>query len=523
MMRTITNAQLRACGLFPPLSANRASRHNAPMSLVGIDVGSSAVKAAAYREGGKLLAQATEDMPSRHPAPGTAEVDGDDVWAGVVRVVRQIAADERVRRDPPVALAVSASGREGFPARADGSPLGQCLRTADARRPATEVAVALERPAEQWISDCGHVPDHMDPTNRILWWSEQSPATMARARWFLGWHEQISLHLVGQPTIDPALASGFGIFDLATSSWSAERVSALGIDPRILPEVVGWATPLGRIRPKAAALLDLPTACTFVAGSWDGSCAAVGAGVVDEGSALVAAGTWESTVAPLLRPRLRQVAVRRLALTPQPSTPGRALWARSPNGTSVLDWALGVTGITIAELEQTLASAGPDPSPVLMVPHLSGAPGPWPLVGAATGSVLGLTLATSGADLVRAALEGIAIELTLAVGALRAGGCPIRTCTVAGGGARSPWWMQLKADLLGIPVQVAQVPEPGTLGAAMLAGVGAGIYGSVGEAAAQAGIARRFEPDGGRASRYEEKLTRHRYWARALLPAGRGR
>jgi sugar (pentulose or hexulose) kinase len=510
-------------GLIPPLSAGRAARHNAPVSLVGIDVGSSAVKAAAYRAGGGLLAQAAEDMRSRHPAPGAAEVGGDDVWAGVVRAVRRLAASERVRRDPPVALAVSASGREGFPALADGSPLGPCLRTADARRPATEVVAALERPAAQWIRDCGHVPDHMDPTNRILWWNEQSPATMAQARWFLGWHEQVSLHLIGYPTIDPALASGFGIFDLATNSWSAERVTALGIDPHILPEVARWATPLGRIRPKAAAELDLPPTCMFVTGSWDGSCAAVGAGVVDDGSVLVAAGTWESAVAPLSRPRLQQVAVRRLALTPQPSTPGRALWARSPNGTSVLDWALGVTGIRLAELEQALDSAGPDPSPALMVPHLSGAPGPWPQVDSTTGSVLGLTLATSGADLVRAALEGIAIELTLAVGALRAGGCPIRACTVAGGGARSPWWMQLKADLLGMPVHVARVREPGTLGAAMLAGVGAGVYGSVGEAAAQARIARRFEPDAGRASRYEGKLTKHRYWARALLPAGRER
>ncbi|HEX9518043.1 MAG TPA: FGGY family carbohydrate kinase, partial [Streptosporangiaceae bacterium] len=137
------------------------------MSLVGIDVGSSAVKAAAYRAGGGLLAQAAEDVPSRHPAPGAAEVGGDDVWAGVVRAVRRLTASERVRRDPPVALAVSASGREGFPALADGSPLGPCLRTADARRPATELAAALERPAAQWIRDCGHVPDHMDPTNRI--------------------------------------------------------------------------------------------------------------------------------------------------------------------------------------------------------------------------------------------------------------------------------------------------------------------------------------------------------------------
>jgi xylulokinase len=491
------------------------------VSLVGIDVGSSAVKAAAYHVDGGVLAQAADAVPSLHPVPGAAEVSGDDVWAAVIRVMRRLTASPRVRRDPPAALAVSASGREGFPARADGSALGPCLRTADARCPATDVATALERPAEQWIRDCGHVPDHMDPANRILWWAEQAPATMARARWFLGWHEQVSLHLVGQPTVDPALASGFGIFDLATSKWSADRVNRLGINPRLLPDVVGWATSLGRIRPKAAAELGLPATCTFVTGSWDGSCAAVGTGVVDEGSALVAAGTWESAVAPLRTPRPRQVAARRLALTPQPSAPGRALWARSPNGTSVLDWVLGVTGIPLRQLGPTLESAGANPSPVLMVPHLSGAPGPWPYVPGAAGALLGLTLATSRAELVQAALEGIAIELTLAIDALRAGGAAIRTCTVAGGGARSPWWMQLKADLLGLPVQVCGVAEPGTLGAALLAGVGAGMYESVNGAAALAGIARRFEPDERRASRYQHKLAEHRRWARAMLSSAR--
>jgi len=493
------------------------------VSLLGIDVGSSAVKAAAFRADGRVLAQAAEAVPSLHPAPGAAEVSGDDVWAALVRVVRRVAASDRVRHDPPAALAVSASGREGFPARADGSPLGPCLRTADARRPATEVAAALKRPEEQWIRDCGHVPDHMDPANRILWWTEQAPATMSRARWFLGWHEQVSLHLVGYPTIDPALAAGFGIFDLATNTWSAERVTALGINQRVLPEVVGWATPLGRIRPQAAAELGVPLTCAFVTGSWDGSCAAVGTGVVDQGGVLVAAGTWESAVSPLHRPRPRQVAARRLALTPQPSATGRALWARSPNGTSVLDWALGVTGMRLSRLGPALEAAGPDPSPVLMVPHLSGAPGPWPQVPGSTGAVLGLTLATSGEQIIQAALEGIAVELTLAIEALRAGGCTITACTVAGGGARSAWWMQLKADLLGLPVHVSAVAEPGTLGAALLAGVGAGTYGSLTDAAAHARIARRFEPDRRRASKYLDKLAEHRRIAKALLSAGKER
>src|SRR5215831_14712200 len=98
------------------------------MSLVGIDIGSSAVKAAAYDTGGALLAQATAAGPSLPPGPGRSEVDGDGGCEAVAAVVQQVAADGRARRDPPAALAVSASGREGFPARADGSALGPCLR-----------------------------------------------------------------------------------------------------------------------------------------------------------------------------------------------------------------------------------------------------------------------------------------------------------------------------------------------------------------------------------------------------------
>src|SRR5262249_2402597 len=237
---------------------------------------------------------------------------GAGVGRAVVAVVRRAPASPRATRAPPVALAVSASGREGFPARADGSALGPCLRTADARRPAAEAAVTLRRSSERWIRECGHVPDHMDPTNRILWWAEQAPRTMSRARWFLGWHELVSLRLAGRPVVARARGSGFLTFAPASKAGSPERIGALGLDPRVLPEVVPWATPLGPVRPRAAAEMGLPRRCTLVAGSWDGSCAAVGAGVVEEGGALLAAGTWGSVVAPRTRPRPRAVARARL-------------------------------------------------------------------------------------------------------------------------------------------------------------------------------------------------------------------
>lgn len=487
------------------------------MSFVGIDIGSSAVKAAAYRDDGSALAQAAEAVPSQHPSPGASEVDAERVWAAVQCVVRQVTAADAVHRDPPRAIAVSASGRESFPATADGTPLGQCLRTADDRQPATSISEMIVETPEQWIRDCGHLPDHMDPASRLIWWTEQEPGTMAQARWFLGWHEMASLRLTGRPTIDPALAAGFALFDLGTRQWSSERIAAAAVDPSVLPEVVPWATPLGKVRPEQADELGLPRDCQFVTGSWDGSCAAVGAGVVDAGTALVAAGTWESVVAPLARPKHARVARYRLALTPQPSTPGLGLWARSPNGTSVLDWALALTGMPLDQLEPALAGSGPDPAPVVLVPHLAGAPGPWRSVPGSTGAAFGLTLATSATDIIRATLEGIALELTFAITALRSAGCRIGACRVTGGGARSPWWLQLKADLLGLPVEVSGQEEPGTLGAALLAGLGAGAYGSLTEAASLAAVARVFEPDASRAERYQGRLALHRSLVPGLL------
>lgn len=480
------------------------------MSLIGVDIGSSTVKAVAYRDTGSVLARAHEPAPSLHPAPGLWEIDGDEVWRAATRVVRRLAASPRLRRDPPAGLAVSASGRESFPARADGSALGPCLRTADGRRPDPEAAAVVSQSRERWIRACGHVPDHMDPTNRLLWWRQTAPRTLQRARWFLGWHELASLKLAGRPVVDPALASGFLLYDLAGGGWSAERLDALELDRRLLPEVVPWGTPLGRIRPAAARELGLPPGCQFVVGSWDGACAAVGSAVVEEGDALVAVGTWESTVAPVARPRLDRAAASRLAVTPQPSTPGLGLWARSPNGTSVLDWALTLTRTRLRDLAAGLDAAGPEPSPVLVVPHLSGAPAPWPEARGSTGTAVGLTLATSPLELVKATMEGVACELAFAVEALGAAGSPIRRCRVAGGGARSAWWMQLKADLLGVPVEVPGTAEPGTLGAALLAGVGLGTWSSLAEAAGRVAIGRRFEPDLARAAAFQPKLRRHR-------------
>jgi xylulokinase len=162
---------------------------------------------------------------------------------------------------------------------------------------------------------------------------------------------------------------------------------------------------------------------------------------------------------------------------------------------------------------------GEGPADALVVPHLAGAPAPWPGGRAPGGAIFGLTLATSGLELVKATMEGIALELTFAFDALRAAGADVKLCRVAGGGTRSAWWMQLKADLLGSPVEVTDQLEPGTLGAALLAGVGIGTYRSLSDAAERVQIAHRYEPSPARRKKLQAKLERHRVAVEALLEA----
>jgi xylulokinase len=487
------------------------------VSLVGIDIGSSAVKAGAYDQTGAPIALVREPVSDHYPSPGAWEADPDEVWAATVATLQRLAVHDAVRHDPPVALAVSASGREVFPATADGRPLGPCLRTGDARTAEPDAATIVEDTPERWIRACGHVPDRMDPTNRLLWWRQQRPAVWVEARRFLNWHEWVTLRLIGEAVTDRALAAGFMLYDLDAHDWSAARLAALDLDRALLPEVQPWATSLGPVGRTAAAELGLPGGCQVVVGSFDTSCAAVGSGAIAPGVPLLACGTWESLVAPAGRLRPAVIAEAGMAVGPHPSLPGTGVFARSPNGTAAVDWARRLTGVPLRALERRLADAQPGPSPVVAIPHLAGASAPW-AAPQARGALVGLTLASTPLDVVKAVLEGIACDLEITRRALERAGATVHAWRTSGGGARSRWWMQLKADLTGVPVEVTADAEAGALGAAMLAGMGAGVFASMEEAArARLRTTRRHEPDPARAARYAERLETHQRLVPTLL------
>ena len=477
------------------------------MSLLGIDVGSSTTKAVAFRIDGTLLEQAHETIPAVHPQPGWWEVDARDVLAATARVVRRVATSDAVRRDPPTALAISASGREIVPVSSAGEPLGPCLRTADLRAATHSAGGDREISPQQWIDACGHVPDHRDPLNRLLWWREHHPDVFAQTDRFLGWHELIALKLCGRAVTDPGSAGKWFGYDLATGRWSGRVLDAWQIDERLLPEIEAWGSLIGVVEPAVATNLSLPQGIAVGVGGFDTSCAALGSGACAPGTVGLVAGSWESFVAPVdTRPPATPIIDGRLAVGPHPGGSDLAVFALSPNGTIAVDRIRELTGLSLGDLETGLAASDSGPSPVLAIPHLSGATNPWSNGDRSQGAILGMSLATSKIDVARAFMEGIAIDLALTIGQLRRAGMPTTAIRASGGGSRSAWWMQLKADLSGVPFEVVDQPEAGALGAAILAGFADGSFPSLQHAVDSAvHLAHRYEPNAQRAELFHAR------------------
>jgi sugar (pentulose or hexulose) kinase len=478
------------------------------MSLIGIDLGSSAIKVGAYAPDGTSLAAAHRAVPSYHPEPGHSEVDVRESRAAFRSALAEVTAHSAVRRDRPVAISFSSSGREVFPVAADGTPLGRCLMTSDTRGDEVAAVTAARRSPEEWQRLTGHLPRRMDPVNRALWWRSTDPATVAGARWFMNWHEFYALLLSGRPVIDWSDAGTWATYDVATGGWSAERIAETGIDPGWLSDVQPNGSPIGPILADVAAEFDLPADTLIVTGAFDTYAAAVGSAAVDPGVVSLACGTWNSFNMPVAAGWPVELVHDGIGVYPHPGPSGFGILVTNPNGMAVVDWARDRLHLSIGELEAGLAVAGPGPGHVFSdvaftpLPHASATEG-------FGGSFSGVTLAATAVDLVRAILEGIACDFSLSLDLLRTRGIDAQLVRATGGGSKNAWFMQLIADVTGIPVEVVAQDEPGAFGAAILAGVGAGVYDSVSGAVARlVTVARRFEPDERRGALYASVRAR---------------
>ena len=491
------------------------------MSLLGIDVGTSACKAVAFDLTGLALATATREYPLQTPAPGWLELDANTVWDAVKATVREVNAS---LADPVSALAVSSQGEAVTPVGMDGAVLAGSPVTFDAR--AVEQSAQLEAAVgrEQLGQTTGQPPHPMFTIAKLKWWADHDPELVCKTWKFLCFGDLISWRLGGEAAIDFSMAARTMAFDIHASRWSSEVLAAAGIPPEKLASPIPAGTPIGTVDARLARELGFTGGPTIVAGGHDQPCGARGAGATSPGEAMLAIGTTVCMAPVFTRPVERLLA---LGYPCYPHVvPGRWITlAGNFTGGSLLRWfrdTLGEPEVTCAHTrgqdvyDLFTQQAGDNPSSLLALPHFagSGAPTNDPL---SKGAIIGLEFSTTRGQIIRALLEGVMFEMAVNRETLARAEVDVTQAVAIGGGARSDRWLGIAADILGMPIRRSLQTEAACWGAAGLAGEGTGLLPADVETSDHS-EARIFLPDPERSRYYRDRLAVYRELYGALRP-----
>jgi xylulokinase len=478
--------------------------------LLGIDVGSTSMKALVYDLDGNVISQGshpTESIANEPDHPNWQVYLPDHIWDGIASAIRdavsQIGPQNRI-----AAAAVTGLGADAVPLDINGEPLYPfinwiCTRTTPQFERWLE-NVGLERTFE--IS--GWQPFVWSTALRFLWLKENEPQIARRVHKWLIVEDFVNYKLTGKYSTDYTDASPTLLFDQHSLTWSDEILNLVGLERDLLPTPQPSGSFVGEVTPGAAEKTGLPPGTPIFQGGHDYLVGALAAGAISPGMFLDVTGTWELVITPTIDPHWTP-EIRQLGLTVEAhSAPGMyCIWAGG-TAASMLEWYKDQLGSEA----QRLARAGhgnvwsnlmdeakrsqPGANGLFFLPHFNGTSCP-NLDPRSLGAFLGLNDTTKKEDMIRAVVEGLDYGFLDMLNALElGGGQKAKEITAIGGGARNDFWMQNKADVSGRPVVTLEIEEATALGAAMLAGVGIGVYKNLEEAAQRVKKpGKLFEPD----------------------------
>ena len=450
--------------------------------LLGLDVGTSVIKAVVFDLEGTELAVASEAVEVRSPQPGWVEQDMEDVWTAAAGSIAAVLAEV----DGPAevaAVAVAGQGDGAWMIDADGAPVAPAPLWNDGRASGV---------IDRWLDGDvlsgifkrgGTVLWPGSQAALLAWFDEHDPEILERATTVFCSKDWVRYRLTGIIGTDETDGS-IPFMDLAARAIDDGQLELLGLaDYReLLPPVSPSHEVIGAVSAEAARVTGLRPGTPVVAGLLDVAASALGVGAVEAGQAMVILGTTAIAAVVMDRPVFEPVDIGASACHAPPGRWLRALGTMA--GTPNVDWYLEAmagglrveaerTGRDVFELlEERIASAPPGAGGVVYHPYLLGERVPF-LAPEARGAFFGLSMATSEADLARAVSEGVAYAVRHCLEAI---GVPVREVRLSGGGARSETWAGILADVTGATMTVASGSQFGALGAAMAAGVGVGLY-----------------------------------------------
>jgi xylulokinase len=441
--------------------------------LLGVDLGTTGCKAGLYQVDGALVASRYTEYPLITLGPHLVEQDADLWWRLTQDVMRDVLLLAGVPGSDVQAVSVSSQGISFVPVDAEGLVLRNAISWLDTRAEAAAQMVQDELDDELLFQLTGKRPGVFYVLPKLLWLREHEPALYSRTFKFLMAHDFIVYRLCGVPATDYSLAGGSLLLDVAELRWCDQILERFDVNVARLPELRWAGSIAGEMHGDVAAALGLRAGTPVVVGGQDQKCAALGAGIAP-GIMTVSLGTASAISGLVADPVLD--SQRRVPTFPFVR---QGLWDLEgvvSTAGAALKWAREVLfpACSYEELDAMAADSPPGANGVRFFPHLTGASSPW-WDSSATGVFTGLTLASSGADIVRSILEGIAYQIHSNVTVIEPI-CGCREIVLFGGGAKSSLWSEIICRVTGKPVRVTEIVDVATWGACILAGIGVGVF-----------------------------------------------
>lgn len=476
--------------------------------LLGIDIGTSSAKAVLFDpETGQTVAIAGQEYPLHKPAPDRAEQNPEDWWQATITIVRQ--ATEQAGRSDVAAISFSGQMHGTILLDRAGVPLHPAIIWADQRSAAACAKLTATLGSERYAAIAGTLPavGFQGPT--LVWLAEYEPALLAHTHQVILPKDYVRLRMTGEIATEVSDAASTGIFDISRQAWAAEILAGVGLPETLFPPVLASTAVAGQLTRQAAAKLGLSAGIPVIAGCADQPAQAIGNGLVAPGLAAVTTGSGGQVFVPLQPAKETQGTkgtqgnseILQVPMSsPEFPSSGQNILRTDPRlhvfnhavpqmwyvlgailsaGLS-LRWLRHVTGLAEAAdaypiLSAEAAAVPPGADGLIFLPYLSGERTPHmdPL---ARGGFIGLSAYHTRGHLARAVMEGVAFALRQTLEISLSLGGQVERVIAGGGGAESEVWRQIQADVFGLPLQQSLLSEQASVGAALLAGVGAGLY-----------------------------------------------
>jgi len=451
-----------------------------PTVVLGVDVGTSGLKAVLLDELGRTVDEVTAEYGLRSPQPGWTEQDPDDWWSAL-REALGVLWSRGHSGDDIAAIGLTGQMHSLVVIDAAGEVLCPAILWSDNRTGAECAEITQRIGRETLLARTGNLALAGFTAPKILWVQRHWPEAYARAAHLLLPKDFIRFRLSGDVTTEMSDASGTLLLDVQGRRWADDIIRELGIDPALLPETVEGISVTGSVAAEAAALLGLRQGTPIVGGGGDNAAAAVGLGAVDSGVLTLSIGTSGVIFAPLerypdvvdgkLHVFCHALPGRWHLMSVTLSAGGSLHWLREAlapllpvSGDAAYDW-----------LMERAAAAAAGSGGVVFLPYLSGERTPH-ADPAARGVWYGMHLGTGIDALVRSVLEGVAFSQRQGLDLMREAGASATVARGAGGGLSSSLWRQILADSLGVGLQLAGPGMGAARGAAVLGGLGVELY-----------------------------------------------